>query len=167
MSKEYDALTALRGFLAAQMAPYPQSDLVDAQVSIGYPDVDRMPYPVMLYIVPEGASFERLTTESLAETLNAKVYIVSKYSAAHTTMSALIQASFDYFAAMVNAINTDPTCGGSFIESIVESFDYYPAVTGLTNASGIECNVSMLFERTPLNLPGDILPGIYVFPTGD
>ena len=53
MSKEFEALVALRDYLRAYLDPAPQPALADGQVVVEYPDVDSMPYATMVYIVPE------------------------------------------------------------------------------------------------------------------
>ena len=168
MSKEYQALTVVKNFLVAMADSAPETRLTASQIVVDYPDPDKMPYQAMVYIVPEGGSWEVLTTESVLETFYVKLYILAKSSPSHTTMGAVISAVYDHFAAVVNAFNTDPTCGGSFIDTLIESYDFYPAVSGLTTSCGIETTVSLRFERNPLVLPGeDTLPGIYVIPAGD
>lgn len=168
MSKEYQALTIVKNFLVALNDPAPETRLTSSQIVVDYPDPDKMPYQAMVYIVPEGGSWEVLTTESVLETFSVKLYILAKSSPSHTTMGAVISAVYDHFAAIVNAFNTDPTCGGSFIDTMIESYDFYPAVAGLTTSCGIETTVSLRFERNPLVTPSeDTLPGIYVIPNGD
>ena len=166
MSKEYQALGALKNYLVAQMDAAPEPAIVAGQVLIDYPDSTKMPYPVTLYIVPDGGNLENLSTTELLENFNVKVYIIVKYSTARKSMALLISACFDYFAALLNCLNQDSTLGGSFCDVQIGSYDFYPAVAGLTNAAGLEVNLTLQIERPPLTLPGDILPGEYVIPDG-
>ena len=167
MSREYQILAALRDYLPEYMDAAPQTNLVAAQVVVDYPDLDKMRYPVMLYIVPEGGSWDVLTTETVNETMTITVYVLLKNSETHREMSDMVQAVFDYFAAFTNAINTDPTLGGVLDDSKINSFDFHPAITGMTQAVGLEINMAVQFERASLVLPGgDVYPGEDVHPVG-
>lgn len=167
MSKEFIALSALRSYLATQIEATPYPAIVDGQVVIGYPDVDSMRYDTMFYIVPEGGSWEVLTTQSLEESLSVKLYMLAKPTATLNTMSKVIQALLEYFAALRNALNTDPTMGGSYDEAVVTSYDFYPAVEGLTDTVGLDISMELKFEVESLVLPeSDIYPGEDVHPVG-
>lgn len=166
MSKEYSALTAVKGFLLANMDATPEASLVADQFSFDYPDVDKMKYPVMFFIYPEDGTLDRLTMDSILEHFNIKLTLIVRSSTTHKETTDQLEAEFEYFAAAINAIISDPTMGGSFSDTIMSSFNVFPAVAGLTNAVGIEVPLSLEFERVPLLTPGDTLPGDYVIPVG-
>ena len=167
MSREWDALSALKTYLSATIDAAPQPALAAGQIVIAYPDDDRMQYGTMLFIVPENGTWEVLTTESLLETVSVRVYIVVKPQAAYTSMDLLVKAVFDYFAALSNAIVTDPTLGNEIDEARINSFDFYPAVEGVAKAAGLDISMTLQFERTELVLPGgDVYPGDDVVPVG-
>lgn len=167
MSKEYSALTALKNYFGSQVDPSPETKLSTAQILIDYPDVDKMPYPEMLYIIPESGALNQLALLDEDETMQVTAYLLAKYSSTHKTMVALIEAIFDHFAGVARSMITDPTVGGAFLESHLDSWEFYPAITGLTNSVGIEIKISVRFERVGDILPADdLLPGEYAVPVG-
>ena len=167
MSREWDALQALKTSIANRFDATPQTGLTSAQVVIGYPDVDRLPYPAMIYLVPDLGEMQRLTTESLLESVRVTAYVIHKHTSANNSMELLLQAVLDYYAALVNAINYDTTCDGELDDTFIHSFDIYPAVTGMTNTAGVEVQLEMQFERPPIVLPeDDLYPGDGVLPVG-
>lgn len=167
MSREWDALAALKTFLPAMIDAAPQPDLVAGQVVISYPDDDRMQYPTMLFIVPESGSWEVLTTESLLEQIAVRLYIVVKPQPTLTSMELMAKSCFDYFAALSNALVTDPTLGNEIDEARINSFDFYPAVEGIAKSVGLDISITLQFERNELVLPGSgTYPGSDVYPVG-
>ena len=134
MSKEYEALTKLRDYLRAYLDPAPQPALADGQVVVEYPDVDSMPYSTMLYIVPEREDVEQSSMTMSRVTLAITMYVILK----NQQMATMIQAAFDYLAAVQNAINKDRTLGESLAECEINAAEFYPAIVGLTNSVGIE-----------------------------
>ena len=167
MSMEYTALATLKTWLQTAMDATPETNLTASQIVIGYPDQDKMPYPVMLYIVPEGGQWQRTTTENIEEQFSLKLYFMVKQSATHTSMTAQVQAVFEYFGAFANAMNYDGTCGHAFDDSAINSWDFYPAVEGMTNTVGLDVSITLLFERDPIILPGDsVVPSPDLTPFG-
>lgn len=147
MSREYSALQSLRAYLVAHMDTTPQASLTDTQVVVDYPDVDKMPHNVMVYIVPDSAAFQPLTTQSSLANMSAIIYILQRQSQTINTMPALIESVFDYFGSLLSAVRLDATIGGAVDEMVVESFDFYPVVSGISTAAGIEVKCTMTYER--------------------
>jgi len=167
VSKEYDALKALRDHLLLMMDAAPQANLATGQIVIDYPDTDVMKYPVMIFIVPDSGSWETLTTDSLLEQNVTTVYIVLQNSATHREMSTMIEAVFDYFAALGSAIAHDPTLGSKIEDTKINSFTFYPAISNLTKSVGLEVNLTLQFERAGMLLPNDALyPSDTLLPVG-
>lgn len=168
MSKEYSALMALKNYWATQIDATPETALAAAQILIEYPDIDKMPFSQMLYIVPEMATNELIATQDELETMAITVYLLLKYDSMHTTMASLVEAAFDHYAGLFRSMITDPQVGGSFIETHIDSFDFYPAVAGIAHAVGMEIKLTVKFERAGDLLPADdVLPGTYLVPGGD
>ena len=147
MSLEWDALQALASYWTG-IAPESETALAAGQILVDYPDVDKMPYPVMLYLIPENGANEPLTVQSDLETLSMTAYLLCKFDASHKSMSDLIEEAFDYYASLATLMLVDPTAGGAFMESRIESFEFYPAITGLANSVGIEIKLNAKFERS-------------------
>lgn len=162
MSREMDALIALKTYLPAMMDTTPYAALTQEQVVIKYPDVDNMPFPTMLYIVPDIENREWVSMNTLGITLNIKIYLIVK----QMKMETLINASFEYFAALDNAINHDPTLGGSIAEAFISGTDFYPAIESLTTAAGMEISATLKFERNVL-APGEYPPAPDLVPLGE
>jgi len=154
MSREWDALTAIKTYLTATMDATPEPALIAGQFEIGYPDEDGMKYGTMIYIGPEDGTWEPLTTQSLLETLSARVYIIIKPQARYDGTEAMIRALYEYFAALANAVVTDPTMGDVFDEAKILNFDFYPAVSGISKSVGLDISMQLQFERESLIFPG-------------
>lgn len=167
MSREWDALAALKSYIPTMLDPAPQPVLAADQIAIGYPDEDRMKYSTMFFLVPEGGAWEPLTTQSLLEQLTVRLYIIIKPQAAYTSVELMVKALFDYFAALSNAIVTDPTVGNAFDEARIDNFDFYPAVEGIAKSVGLDIAMSLQFERSEFALPGDdVYPSDDLHPIG-
>lgn len=167
MSREYDALTALKNYLVTWMDAAPQTNLTASQIVIDYPDVDTMQYSVMLYIVPESGSWDNLTLATISEEMQVTLYIILQNSTTHREMSDMIEAVFDYFAAFVNAINHDATLGNGVDDTKISGFTFYPAISALTKSVGLEVNLALQFERQQLITPSETLyPSDTLIPIG-
>ena len=163
MSKEFEALVALRDYLRAYLDPAPQPALADGQVVVEYPDVDSMPYATMVYIVPEREDVEQSSMTMSQVTLAITMYVILK----NQQMATMIQAAFDYLAAIQNAINKDRTLGGSLAECEINAAEFYPAIVGLTNSVGIEITGTITYERTTIYYPDDnMMPDEGLVPIG-
>jgi len=141
MSKEYDALTALKTYLPSAMNPSPQQALSADQIAIEYPDVDRMPFDTMLFIVPDEEEFQYVTVNAMESSLDVKIYILLRKQ----VMAQMIPAAFDYLTALVSAVTDDETLGGAIQGAQVKSASFYPAIAGVSNAVGIEVSAMLNF----------------------
>ena len=141
MSREYDVLAALRDYLPDHMDAAPETNLTANQIVIAYPDSDKMRYPVMLYIVPEGGAWETLTTSSLLERMTLTVYILLRNSETHREQADMVEALLEYFAAFTNALHLDPTLEGVIDDAKINSYDFYPFSQDLTSVFGLEINL--------------------------
>lgn len=167
MSREWDALSNLKTYITSMLDATPQPALVADQIVIGYPDEDRMRYSTMFFLVPEQGTWETLTYESLLESLAVRLYIVIKPQSTLTSVELMVRALFDYFAALRNAVVTDPTAGNSFDEVKINSFDFYPAIEGMAKSVGLDISMQIQFECVELVVPGgDLYPGEDVHPVG-
>lgn len=141
MTKEQQALAGLRNYLATHMSVVPP--LVDGQVIVGYPDIDRLPYPTMLYLYIDSGSLVQDSTSSSLETVRVKGYVLAKGAA----LTSLIDTVFGWYEAAVIAITSDTSAGGSALQTRITEFDFYPALDGLANSAGLEITLEALIER--------------------
>lgn len=146
MANPFTALEALKTHLLNLMDPTPEPRPTASQIVLEPPDVDRMKYPVMIYLVLKTGATDVQTYQSEMDTFRGSAYIIVKASPAHPGMEALISAALDYMASFRNAIVTDRTLGGAVLQADIAQWDFYPAVEGLTNAAGIEIDFSLLLE---------------------
>ena len=158
MSKELSALTALQSYLTSTLLLQPEQVIVN-----DWPDVDKLPKGLSISILPDRVEFEQSTTTTLQCSLAVKLYIIAKGG----TLSELLTDAMDALADMTRAILTDATLGGAVLDTVVQAGDIYPAVPGQSRAVGIEVDLVINYERGAFLLPGDIVPGEYVFPIGD
>jgi len=163
MSKQYLALTALKTFLPLHMDAAPCTNLTAAQFVIDYPDQGNMRYATMVYIVPENENMEYSSLSTIRVSMNIKIYILLRSA----PLATLMQNAYEYYAAMVNAVNYDETLGDSIAEAAISGAEFYPAVSGLTNTAGIEISATLNYDRLPTILPdSDVMPGEEVVPIG-
>lgn len=132
------ALEALRTHLLATMEPLPAARLTAAQVLLEPPDPDSMPFPEMLYLVLERGTAAPETYSAGLAAYQGSAFIIIRQSSTNTSNEKILQAAMNHCAAFCNAIITDPTLSGAVLKASVEGWDLYPAVEGLTNATGIE-----------------------------
>ena len=148
MSVEIDAIKTIAEYWKDNINPPNENTLSGEQICIDYPDVDKMPKPVMVYLVPENGTNEFLTSQSVLETLTVTGYILAKYDSAHKTMQSLVEEVFEYYSNIVYLMVLDSTFGGEFIGCKIVSFDFYPAVSDLANSVGIEIKIEIKIERS-------------------
>jgi len=143
MANPLTALEALQAHLIATMDTAPAAPLTAAQVLLEPPDTDLMPFSSMIYLILEKGGSGPDTYGANLEQYQGIGYIIVKQSPTNPGTEATTQAAMDYFAAFSNAVITDPTLGGTVAKTTIDQWDFYPAVEGLTNASGIEINFTI------------------------
>ena len=96
-------------------------------------------------------------------TLAITMYVILK----NQQVATMIQAAFDYLAAIQNAINKDRTLGGSLAECEINAAEFYPAIVGITNSVGIEITGTITYERATIYYPDDnMMPDEGLVPIG-
>lgn len=140
------ALEALRTFLVATMDPAPTPRLTATQVLLEPPEVDSMPFPEMVYLVLEHGEAAPETYTAGQQTYQGIAVIIVRQSATNTSAEHILKAAFAHCAALCSAIITDPTLGGTVLKAAVNQWDVFPAVEGLTNATGIEISFTLHVE---------------------
>ena len=158
MSKELSAMEALATYLTNMLLLQPD------QVTVNdWPDVDKLPRGLTLAILPDRLEVELATVSTQEVRLYTKLYIIDKGG----TVSDLLNEALAAWADVNRAVLTDQSLRGAVGSCTVLAADVYPAIPSQSRAVGIEVDLVLTFEREPLLLPGDVLPGDYLFPIGD
>jgi hypothetical protein len=148
MSKLNDAIQALRAQIVARLDPSPAPMLTDAQVIIGAPDIDRLPFPEMVYLQPDLGQ-EALIAYAENETLlSLKAYILVKQTGDRKGIAQAMQSALDLHDALINAIEADRTLSGTALEATLTRYDIAPFMQGLlTTAAMVESEIEI--QLTP------------------
>lgn len=152
MKTELAVLEQLKKVIAEQLGNYyPQvedyqellEEITEANVVIGFPELDSMKKNVMFYITPD---YEEITDLSVATdfaSLNSDIYIMCKGSKNET----LIKKVFGYYTALYALIRDNQTLD-NFVDFFrINNMDFYPAVTASTTMTAIEANTSIQWAK--------------------
>lgn len=146
MINEIVVMNNLKRVIERQLNNYTSSaveTIDDKNVVIDFPAVDTMPKKNMIYIQPNYAEYNSLTTNSDDSQFNIALFIVCKRDKAES----LTEKVFEYYNSLYKLFRTNLTLDETvdFIE--IESFDYYPQVEANRNVVGIEMNVSCRYTK--------------------
>ena len=146
MTNELSILNRLKTVIQTQLNGYlPEGfdQIGERNVIIDIPDTDQMPMKTMLYIQPNWANYESLSTESDASTFNMAVFIVCRKD----KQENLTRKVYGYFNAMYSLLRSNWSLDGEvdFIE--ITDADFYPAVEGNRNIQAIEVSVSVRYTK--------------------
>lgn len=128
----------LNEYLPQQLEP-----ITDGQVDISFPDVDKMPNATMLYVTPDYAEYEDLTTCSDDAQLRISVFLLCK----RDTRANLTLKTYGYYNALYELLRKDTSLDGAVTDTTIESTDFYPAVEGNPNVQGVEVSVIARFAK--------------------
>lgn len=146
MKNELTILNALAGVIQRQLSEYLTHDLApisERNVVIDFPDTDQMPMKTMLYIQPNWANYEALTTESDDSTFNIAVFVICKKD----SQENLTRKVYGYYNALYRLLKTNMTLDGEVDFSSIDDADFYPAVEGNRNIQAIEVSVSVRYTK--------------------
>lgn len=141
MSLVNEAVLAIRDVLSKTDIPFSavlntqtKEALINDNTIIDFPDVDQMPMKTMLYIQPNWANYEALTTESDNSLFNIAVFIVCKKD----KQENLTRKVYGYFNALYSLLRTNWSLDGEADFTEITDADFYPAVEGNRNVQAIE-----------------------------
>ena len=146
MRNELTILNAMKLVIQGQLNTYlgENLDLIgDRNVVIEFPDTDQMPMKTMLYIQPNWANYEALTTESDDSTFNIAVFVICKKD----SQENLTRKVYGYYNALYRLLKTNMTLDGEVDFSSIDDADFYPAVEGNRNIQAIEVSVSVRYTK--------------------
>lgn len=115
----------------------------EKSVVIDFPDIDLMSKATMLYIVPNWADYEVLSTESDVSTFNLAIFILCKKD----RQENLTTKVYGYFNALYSLLRTNISLDGYVDFTDVKEAEFYPAVEGNKNVQGVEVSVSIRYTK--------------------
>lgn len=146
MKNELTVLNALQTVIQGQLNEHLSEGLPtisDRNVSIDFPDTDLMPMKTMLYIQPNWADYENLSTESDLSTFGISVFIVCKKD----TQENLTKKIYGYFNALYSLLRTNISLNGEVDFASITDADFYPAVEGNKNIQAIEVTIAVSYTK--------------------
>ena len=146
MKNELTILNALAGVIQHQLNGYLMhnlSPISERNVTIDFPETDQMPMKTMLYIQPNWANYENLSTESDLSTFGIALFIVCKKD----TQENLTKKIYGYFNALYELLRTNISLDGEVDFASITDADFYPAVEGNKNIQAIEVSISVTYTK--------------------
>ncbi|MBO4393408.1 MAG: hypothetical protein J5800_03605 [Spirochaetales bacterium] len=146
MRNELTILNALKTVVQTQLNDYLDENLPnlgERNVAIDFPDTDQMPMKTMLYIQPNWANYEDLSTESDLSNFGITLFIVCKKD----TQENLTRKIYGYFNALYSLIRANISLDGEVDFSSITDADFYPAVEGNRNIQAIEVSITVTYTK--------------------
>ena len=146
MINELSILNRLKTVIQTQLNSYlPEGfdQIGERNVIIDIPDTDQMPMKTMLYIIPNWADYEALTTENDACTFNIAVFIVC-HKDSHSSLTTKIHT---YFDALQSLIHANTSLDGEVDFSTVDNVELYYLVDGTKNVQAAEASLSVRYTK--------------------
>lgn len=146
MRNELVIINSLKTVIQSQLNSHLDQSLEtisEKNVAIDFPETDQMPMKTMLYIQPNWANYEALTTESDSSLFNMAVFIVCKKD----KMENLTRKVYGYFNALYSLLRTNWSLSGEADFTEITDADFYPAVEGNRNVQAIEVSVSVRYTK--------------------
>ena len=146
MTNELSILKKLKAVIQTQLndhLPEGFSQIGEHNVVIDIPDPDQMPMKTMLYIVPNWADYEALTTENDSSTFNIAVFIVCRKD----KQDSLTEKVHTYFEALQRLIHCNTSLDGEVDFSTVDNVELYYMVDGTKNVQAAEASLSVRYTK--------------------
>ena len=113
----------------------------DSQITVDFPDLDKIPYNNAIYIIPDYYEIQPQTVCTNLVTSAIKIYIFCK----RDSHDNLIKRASTYFNAVCQTIMRYPNMEGAVNYAEMTIADYYPAVTASNTMAAYELNVSLRY----------------------
>ena len=148
MKDEMTVIEGLRGAIIKGINDHlPKSEVLtpldENNVVIDFPDTDRMPKSTMLYIQPNWAEFENLSTESDSSIFSVAVFILCKRDKSEN----LTKKTYGYFNALYSLLRRNISLDGVVDFTEVTNSEFYPAVEANRSIQGVEVSVSLRYTK--------------------
>ena len=146
MINELKVMEKLREVIEKELNDYLDDEfqgLVPGQVLIEFPNVDKMPYPVMVYIQPDYAEYEDQTICADKATFRLAVFLLCK----RDTRCNLTLKTYGYYNALYALLRHNTSLDQTVDFATVVDTNFYPAVEANPNVQGAEVSVQTVFEK--------------------
>ena len=146
MRNELTILNSLKTVIQSQLNDYlalETEPISERNVAIDFPDIDLMQMKNMLYIQPNWANYEGISTESDASIFNVAVFIVCRKD----KQENLTRKIYGYFNALYSLLRNNWSLDGEVDFTEITDADFYPAVEGNRNVQAIEASVSVRYTK--------------------
>ena len=146
MKNELTILEQLRVVLQSDLNDHLEEGLEGIQegsVVVDFPDTDLMRFQTVLYIQPNWADYESLSTQSDSSVFNVSIFILCK----RDRKEELTRKIYGYFNAVYSLLRNDISLGGMVDFTDVDNAEFYPAVEGNRNVQGVEISVSIRYTK--------------------
>ena len=146
MASELTILNAMKQVIQCglnECLPQNIEQISERNVEIDFPDTDQMPMKNMLYIIPNWADYEALTTDDDTCTFNIAVFIVC-HKDSHSSLTTKIHT---YFDALQSLIHANTSLDGEVDFSTVDNVELYYLVDGTKNTQAAEASLSVRYTK--------------------
>lgn len=144
MTTELEILKGLKAVLERDLNEYTTEVKMDKNnIELAFPDIDNMRKPIMIFIQPNYSDYEELTYSSDQTNFTISLFIVAK----RDKPSALQDKIFEVYDAVYRLLKLNNTLDSLVAYMVVQSMDYYPALTGTEDVKGIEVSIQAMFEK--------------------
>jgi hypothetical protein len=150
MKTEMQVLERLSEIIVAQLQAHitgidaeDLEPLTNKNVSIDFPDVDRMRRNTMFFIQPDYEHLEALSMGSDLAVMQATVFILCKGASNQT----LVARVFGYYTALYILLRQHQTLDGFIDFARITNMDYYPAVTASKTITAIEVSLQLQWSK--------------------
>lgn len=144
MMSELEILQGLKMVLERDINDYTESvELDKLSIEVNYPDIDNMRKTTMIFLQPNYADYDALTYTSDQTNFTLSLFIVAK----RDKPAALQDKVFDVYNAVYKLLKKNNTLDSIVGYMVVQSMDYYPALTGTEDVKGIEVSIQAVFEK--------------------
>ena len=146
MTNELTVLEALQSVLIANVNQYlaeGYTQLSSANVLMEYPDVDKMPSDVTVFINGNYAEYEELATINDQSTFVVSVFLIVK----RDTQSNLTTKMYTYFNGIYKSIRKSMDLNHTVDFAMITEADFFPAIEANKNVQGVEISLAVHYTK--------------------
>ena len=147
MTSEMDILQGLHDVLIRDINDYTSNaveGMDDKSIVIDFPDIDNMRKPTMIFLQANWTNYDSLVYSADQSNFTISVFLVAK-KASSTVLQEKLFALYD---GLYKLLKTNNTLDSLVAYTVIQSMDYYPALTADNNVKGIEVSIQVVFEKS-------------------
>lgn len=147
MTSEMDILQGLRDVLIRDLNNYTSNaveGMDDKSIVIDFPDIDSARKPTMIFLQANWTNYDSLVYSADQSNFTISVFLVAK-KASSTVLQEKLFALYD---GLYRLLKTNNTLDSLVAYTVIQSMDYYPALTADNNVKGIEVSIQCVFEKS-------------------